>query len=116
MPVSGGGYFRILPYWLVKAGLKRINEHESRPFVFYLHPWEIDPGQPRIENAGLKSRLRHYTNLTRCEDRLRKLLGEFSFASMEEVLERLPVGGPMAASTTARGATPAQSVDTRRSA
>jgi len=116
VPVSGGGYFRILPYWLVKAGLKRINEHESRPFVFYLHPWEIDPGQPRIENAGLKSRLRHYTNLTRCEDRLRKLLAEFSFASMEEVLERLPVGGPMAASTTARGATPAQSVDTRRSA
>ena len=93
LPVSGGGYFRILPYWLVRAGLARINEREARPFVFYLHPWEIDPGQPRIENAGLKSRLRHYTNLTRCEARLRRLLGEFSFAPMERVLGSLPLAG-----------------------
>lgn len=111
VPVSGGGYFRILPYWLVKGGLERINVREGRPFVFYLHPWEIDPGQPRIENAGLKSRLRHYTNLGRCEDRLRRLLGEFSFASMEEVLEGLPVGGPMI-----REPALAASIESRRSA
>lgn len=93
VPVSGGGYFRILPYRLVRAGLKRINGRDRRPFVFYLHPWEIDPGQPRIEQAGLKSRFRHYTNLEHCEGRLRRLLDEFSFASMEEVLEALPADG-----------------------
>jgi polysaccharide deacetylase family protein (PEP-CTERM system associated) len=85
MPVSGGGYFRILPYWLTTAGLRRINEVDKRPFVFYLHPWEIDESQPRIR-AGLKSRLRHYTNLSRCESRLRRLLGEFRFAPMNNVL------------------------------
>jgi len=111
LPVSGGGYFRILPYWLTTGGLRRINEQDGRPFVFYLHPWEIDPGQPRIENAGLKSRLRHYTNLGRCEERLRQLLDEFSFASMEEVLEGLPVGGPMMREPARPGA-----VETRRSA
>jgi len=111
IPIAGGGYFRLLPYWFTKRGIARLNREEQRPAVFYLHPWEIDPGQPRIENAGLKSRLRHYTNLGRCEDRLRQLLGEFSFASMEEVLEGLPVGGPMI-----REPKLAASVETRRSA
>jgi polysaccharide deacetylase family protein (PEP-CTERM system associated) len=85
LPVSGGGYFRILPYWFVRTMLRRINQRERRPFTFYLHPWEIDPGQPRLP-AGLKSRLRHYTNLDRCEARLRDLLGRFRFAPMETVL------------------------------
>src|SRR5256885_8349523 len=58
VPVSGGGYFRILPYWLTRAGLKQI-ERRGRPFTFYLHPWEVDPGQPRIR-VGAFSRLRHY--------------------------------------------------------
>ena len=92
LPVSGGGYFRIFPYWITRKSLARINEHEQRPFVFYLHPWEIDPGQPRI-NASLKSRLRHYTNLSRCEARLGQLLDEFSFAPMCEVLSGTAVGG-----------------------
>jgi polysaccharide deacetylase family protein (PEP-CTERM system associated) len=91
LPVSGGGYFRIFPYWLTRRSLARINERERRPFVFYLHPWEIDPGQPRV-NAGLKSRLRHYTNLSRCEARLARLLSEFSFAPMRDVLAGIPVG------------------------
>lgn len=87
VPVSGGGYFRILPYWLTRAGLKQINERRGRPFAFYLHPWELDPGQPRIE-VGRFSRFRHYTNLTRCEERLQCVLGDFAFTSMHEVLQQ----------------------------
>jgi len=96
LPVSGGGYFRIFPYWVTRKSLSRINEREQRPFVFYLHPWEIDPGQPRIA-ASLKSRLRHYTNLSRCEARLGRLLDEFAFAPMREVLSGTPVGGALRA-------------------
>jgi polysaccharide deacetylase family protein (PEP-CTERM system associated) len=86
VPVSGGGYFRILPYWVTRAGLKQINEQAGRPFTFYLHPWEVDPGQPRVKVKWF-SRFRHYTNLDRCEARLRQVLGDFSFAPMREVLE-----------------------------
>lgn len=96
LPVSGGGYFRILPYWLTRASLARINEREQRPFVFYLHPWEIDAGQPRVR-ASLKSRLRHYTNLSRCEGRLKRLLGEFAFAPMRDVLAGTAVGAHLLA-------------------
>ena len=84
VPVCGGGYFRIFPYWLTRAGLRQINARR-RSFPFYLHPWEIDPGQPRIR-AGTLSRLRHYTSLHRCERRLGRLLGEFRFAPMRDVL------------------------------
>jgi polysaccharide deacetylase family protein (PEP-CTERM system associated) len=84
LPVSGGGYFRIFPYWVNKAGLSQINR-SGRPFVFYLHPWEIDAGQPRV-NAGLLSTFRHYTNLGRCERRLRQLLADFRFGTMRDVL------------------------------
>jgi len=84
VPVSGGGYFRILPYWLTRTGLKQI-ERSGRPFTFYLHPWEVDPGQPRIR-VGAFSRFRHYTNLERCESRLRRVLGDFPFTSMREAL------------------------------
>jgi polysaccharide deacetylase family protein (PEP-CTERM system associated) len=85
IPVSGGGYFRILPYWLTRSGLRKLNNELSRPFIFYLHPWEVDPGQPRVD-AGWKSRLRHYTNLDRCEARLRRLIGEFRFGRVRDVL------------------------------
>lgn len=84
-PVSGGGYFRILPYWLTTAGLRQVNARQDLPFVFYLHPWEVDPEQPRVE-VGAFSRFRHYTNLDVCEARLERLLGEFAFAPMCEVL------------------------------
>lgn len=87
VPVSGGGYFRILPYWVTRAGLKQINEQAGRPFTFYLHPWEVDPGQPRVKNISAFSRFRHYTNLDKCESRLRRVLGDFSFGTMREVLE-----------------------------
>lgn len=85
VPVSGGGYFRLLPYLVTRAGLRQINGTGERPFAFYLHPWEIDPHQPRVR-VGWLSRFRHYTNLDRCESRLRRLLAEFRFASMREVL------------------------------
>jgi len=85
IPVSGGGYFRLLPYWLTRNGLRDINEREGMPFTFYLHPWEIDVEQPRVK-VGLVSRLRHYTNLGKCEERLCRLLGEFRFSTMRNVL------------------------------
>ncbi len=85
VPISGGGYFRLLPYWFVRSGLERVNHVERRPFTFYLHPWEIDVDQPRV-SVGWLSRFRHYTNLDKCEARLRRLLGEFQFASMRTVL------------------------------
>ncbi len=85
VPVSGGGYFRLLPFWLTRAGLNKLNHRLRRPFIFYLHPWEIDHDQPRIP-AGKLSQFRHYTNLHRCEARLMRLLGDFQFASVREVL------------------------------
>jgi len=87
IPVAGGGYFRLFPYALTRWALRKINE-ARQPFVFYLHPWEIDPGQPRIEGAGWKSRFRHYQNLTRCESRLEQLLGDFAFSTAEDVLHK----------------------------
>lgn len=78
----------MLPYWLTRWGLTSINRVERRPFVFYLHPWEIDPGQPRVA-ANWLSRFRHYTNLGKCETRLRRLLGEFQFGTAREGLEQL---------------------------
>lgn len=88
LAVAGGGYFRLLPYWLIRWGLASINERESQPFIFYLHPWEIDPHQPRI-SANWISRFRHYTNLDKSEDRLRTLLRDFRFGTAREGLARL---------------------------
>jgi polysaccharide deacetylase family protein (PEP-CTERM system associated) len=90
IPVSGGGYFRLLPYWLTRGALDRINRRDERAFMFYLHPWEIDPDQPRIKASPLSS-FRHYTNLDKTERRLRKLVGEFSFSTAHSVLLRLGV-------------------------
>jgi polysaccharide deacetylase family protein (PEP-CTERM system associated) len=95
LPVSGGGYFRLLPYSVTRAALRKINFEEHEPFTFYLHPWEIDPEQPRVK-VSLRSRFRHYTNLTRCESRLRQLLGEFQFAPMRTVLAQKGLLGEFA--------------------
>ncbi|MEI8354885.1 MAG: XrtA system polysaccharide deacetylase [Deltaproteobacteria bacterium] len=85
IPIAGGGYFRLFPYSFTKWGLNRINSIEKRPFVFYLHPWEIDPEQPRMNGAGLKSRFRHYLNLHRTEERLRRLLTDFRFSKVQNI-------------------------------
>ena len=89
-PAAGGGYFRLFPYPLTKYLLKRINRKEKMPFIFYVHPWEFDPAQPRIK-APLKSRFRHYLNLKKTEKRFKKLLFDFKFAPVEEVLKTLPL-------------------------
>ena len=85
LPVAGGGYFRLLPYWVTQWGLGSINRLERKPFIFYLHPWEIDPAQPRVSASRL-SLFRHYTNLDKCEQRLRRLLGEFQFGTAKDSL------------------------------
>ena len=85
VPVAGGGYFRLLPYWFTRWGLRSINESQQQPFIFYLHPWEIDAEQPRFK-ASVLSRFRHYTNLDVCEQRLTKLIDEFKFTTVKEVL------------------------------
>lgn len=84
-PIGGGGYFRLLPYAWTRGGISSLNKREGRPAIFYLHPWEIDPDQPRIR-AGALSRLRHYYNLDQTEKRLRRLLGEFRFGRVIDVL------------------------------
>ena len=89
LPCAGGGYFRLLPYWLFRAGLHRVNRVEGRPGVFYFHPWEVDPAQPRVAGAGWKSRLRHYTNLDRMSGRLDRLLRDFAWGRMDEVFAGL---------------------------
>jgi polysaccharide deacetylase family protein (PEP-CTERM system associated) len=86
LPMGGGGYFRLLPYDWTRMGIRRLNEQEGRPAIFYLHPWELDPDQPRL-NAGALSRFRHYTNLDQTEPRLRRLLRDFQFGAISQVLE-----------------------------
>lgn len=87
LPIGGGGYFRILPYWWTRWGISRLNKDEGRPAVFYLHPWEIDPEQPRLK-VGLLSRFRHYRNLDDTEARLRQLLQDFRFDTVNSLVER----------------------------
>ncbi|MDH5325883.1 MAG: DUF3473 domain-containing protein [Gammaproteobacteria bacterium] len=84
VPIAGGGYFRLFPYHVTKTGLAHINRR-NRPFIFYLHPWEVDPDQPRVA-ANWKSRFRHYNNLNKCEKRLEKLVSEFTFSTAQHVL------------------------------
>ncbi|MGH7040525.1 MAG: XrtA system polysaccharide deacetylase [Acetobacteraceae bacterium] len=89
LPCSGGGFFRLLPYPLFRTGLNRVNRTEGRPGIFYFHPWEVDPDQPRIAGAGWKSRFRHYTNLRRMSDRLDRLLADFAWGRMDTVFAGL---------------------------
>jgi polysaccharide deacetylase family protein (PEP-CTERM system associated) len=85
LPIAGGGYFRLLPYAWTRWGIRRVNRQEKKPVVFYFHPWEIDPDQPRFA-VGAASRLRHYTGLDRTPERLRRLMREFRFTSVAGVL------------------------------
>ena len=85
-PVGGGGYFRLLPYPVSAWGIRQVNAEDRRPAIFYLHPWEIDPGQPVVKEASAKTRFRHYVNLERTEARLERLLQDFSWGRMDEVV------------------------------
>jgi polysaccharide deacetylase family protein (PEP-CTERM system associated) len=86
--VGGGGYLRLLPYAWTRRGIRHINQREKQPAMIYFHPWEIDPGQPRIP-APFKSRLRHYTNLSRMETRIERLLTEFQFDTLNQACMKL---------------------------
>ena len=85
LPCGGGGYFRLLPYLLTKMALKRLNVTEKMSAVFYIHPWEVDPDQPRMDKASMKSSFRHYANLDRSGDKLRRLTSDFSWGRMDQV-------------------------------
>jgi polysaccharide deacetylase family protein (PEP-CTERM system associated) len=86
IPISGGGYFRLFPYPFIKKGLKRINNVEKQPFIFYVHPWELDSDQPRIKEVRLRSRFRHYINLDKTESKFRRLVGDFQFSTIQQLL------------------------------
>lgn len=85
LAAGGGGFFRVLPYGFSRWAISQVNNRDGRPAVFYFHPWEIDPGQPRVAGAPLKSRLRHYTKLDRMADKLRKLVRDFEWGRMDDV-------------------------------
>ncbi len=88
-PCGGGGYFRLLPYGLFRWALRRVNISDQQPGLFYFHPWEVDPGQPRIAGAGVRSRFRHYVNLDAMYARLQRLLTDFKWGRMDEVFAPL---------------------------
>jgi len=90
LPIAGGGYLRLLPAELLRRGIQAINRQEGKPAVLYFHPWELDPGQPRIK-AGLRSCFRHYLNLARTETKIRHLLKTIKFTNMADVLQHIDV-------------------------
>lgn len=85
LPCGGGGYFRLLPYWVYRKMLKRVNREEQQSGVFYFHPWEIDPSQPRQSNLDIKTRFRHYINLGVMKKRLENLLTDFEWRRMDQI-------------------------------
>ena len=85
-PCGGGGWFRLVPYAGMRWAMQRVNKSDRESAIFYFHPWEIDPGQPRQKGISAKTRFRHYLNLRRMEPRLDRLLGDFSWGRMDEVL------------------------------
>jgi polysaccharide deacetylase family protein (PEP-CTERM system associated) len=85
LPAAGGGYFRLLPYAASRWLIGRVNRLERRPAMFYFHPWEVDPGQPRVPGAPLKSRFRHYVNLNHMEDKLDRLCADFRWGRADQV-------------------------------
>jgi polysaccharide deacetylase family protein (PEP-CTERM system associated) len=84
-PAGGGGYFRLLPYVLSRWSIRRINRHDRQPAMFYFHPWELDPEQPRIDGPDAKTRFRHYLNLRRMAPRLTRLLRDFRWDRADRV-------------------------------
>jgi len=87
IPIGGGGYFRLLPYAASRWAIARFHREERRPAIFYMHPWEIDPGQPRVAGVDAKSRFRHYVSLHRTEGRLERLLQDFRWDRVDRVFD-----------------------------
>ncbi len=85
LPAAGGGYFRLLPYAVSRWSLQRVNRRDAQPAIFYCHPWEVDPQQPRIQGVGAKARFRHYVNLERTASRIERLLRDFRWGRVDSV-------------------------------
>jgi polysaccharide deacetylase family protein (PEP-CTERM system associated) len=85
LPAGGGGYFRLLPYPVSRWLIRRVNQVDKQAAIFYFHPWEVDPDQPRVAGLNMKTRFRHYINLERTERRLRRLVGDFKWGRMDSV-------------------------------
>ncbi len=83
--IGGGGYFRLYPYWLSKKRIDKFHQQEQKPYSFYFHPWEIDPEQPKVKEASLKSKFRHYVNLSKMEGKLEQLLKDYQWDTMKSV-------------------------------
>ena len=90
-PAGGGGYFRLLPYSVSRWSIDKVNREDLRPAIFYFHPWEIDPGQPRVSEASPRTRFRHYVNLERTEGKLRHLLRDFEWGRVDRVFDEARV-------------------------
>lgn len=101
LAAGGGGFFRVLPYAFSRWAVRQVNRRDRRPAVFYFHPWEIDPGQPRVANAPLRSRLRHYSRLAHMAGKLRRLIGEFSWGRMDVLAQREALLAPSLAPSLA---------------
>lgn len=90
VPAGGGGYFRLMPYSVSRWLIRRVNQIDEQAAIFYFHPWEIDPEQPRITGLSMKTQFRHYVNLERTQDKLRRLLSDFTWDRLDRVfLEQL---------------------------
>jgi polysaccharide deacetylase family protein (PEP-CTERM system associated) len=98
LPCAGGGYFRLLPYWLSRANLRSLNNSGAPPCIFYMHPWEIDAGQPAVGGISAKTRFRHYTNLKAMPTRLQRLLRDFRWGRMDRVFADR-IGEPVSSAT-----------------
>jgi polysaccharide deacetylase family protein (PEP-CTERM system associated) len=88
LPIAGGGYFRLMPYWLSSRLISRFLQEDRMPYMFYFHPWEVDPDQPRVAGAGHKSKFRHYVNLDKMEHKLDRLLTQFNWGSLGQVYQQ----------------------------
>lgn len=88
LAAGGGGFFRLLPYAFSHWAIKQVNQDENQPAIIYFHPWEIDPDQPRVDNAPIKSKLRHYSRLAAMEGKLERLIGDFEWERMDEIVKK----------------------------
>lgn len=106
LPSSGGGWFRLWPYAVTRWMIRHVNRQDHQAAVFYLHPWEIDPDQPRVPGIDARTRFRHYLNLERTEPRLQRLLQDFRWGRMDRLFLEGAAAQPVSCAATASGRAP----------